>query len=428
MFISDTDTTRQRLPAPPAWASDTEPRHDHDVDRQATLRARLSSIYQSLCRPEMVNSVAAIDGARERVAQLQSTVQSIEKELQGIPTIKVALLGPSRHGKSTLLNALAACSILPTSDIKPCTASIVSLKRGDEWGFDIRFVSKRRLDDERRRAVEDAKEYLDRVSKGMTGDEEPDDPTYLHTTLQRFIQLFEIDKGLSPNDLVQIIESAVIPEHISRLLGRNARPRSANVDQMRHVVEKYLSTKDTLWTIVDTCEISGPFENWHPNLQLIDVPGTNDTDPQRTRITNSLRTTAKAVAICTSDSNLGPDIQSWLRNSSVLGDFLEATEQSRQHLFILRTKFDSFHPEMTTRKSMKMTSKPKSSSTAWPSTVINSNKPNRIARCSVTSRLPCFLLAIPRRNARNVMRWWNASTAFTFSSSRRWHMKPLRAD
>ena len=78
----------------------------------------------------------------------------------------------------------------------------------------------------------------------------------------------------------------------------------------------------------------------------MDVPGTNDTDPQRTAITNSLRRTAKAVAICTSDSNLGTDIQSWLRNSSVLGDFLEATEQSRQHLFILRTKFDSYHPEI----------------------------------------------------------------------------------
>ena len=346
MSYDNSQTNRQQLPAPPAWTSQDRPKTDEHVDRRATLRARMGSIYQALCMPDFINSIAAIGGAHEKVEQLKATVQSIEEELDGIPTIKVALLGPSRHGKSTLLNALAACSILPMSDIKPCTASIVSLKRADEWGFEIHFISQKRLERERRRAVADAKEYLSRIAKKMMGDEEPDDPRYLHSTLQRFIQLFEIDPDLSPNELINAIDSADIPQNIQRLLGQVARPRSSNVEQMKGIVEKYLSTKDIYWTIVDTCEISGPFENWHPNLQLVDVPGTNDTDPQRTAITNSLRRTAKAVAICTSDSNLGNDIQSWLRNSSVLGDFLEATEQSRQHLFILRTKFDSYHPEV----------------------------------------------------------------------------------
>ena len=146
--------------------------------------------------PDFMNSIAAIDGCHEKVEQLKTTVQTIEEELDGIPTIKVALLGPSRHGKSTLLNALAACSILPMSDIKPCTASIVSLKRADEWGFEIHFISEKRLERERQRAVADAKDYLSRVANKMMGEEEPDDPRYLHSTLQRFIQLFEIDPDL----------------------------------------------------------------------------------------------------------------------------------------------------------------------------------------------------------------------------------------
>ncbi|MDM4015937.1 hypothetical protein [Roseiconus lacunae] len=80
---------------------------------------------------------------------------------------------------------------------------------------------------------------------------------------------------------------------------------------------------------------------------MVDLPGTNDTDAQRTLVTNSVRDSATAVAVVTSDSNLGPDIESWLRHSSVLANFLEATNQRRQRLFIIRTKLDSYHPEIS---------------------------------------------------------------------------------
>ena len=334
-----------RVPALPACNSkinDTQ----HYIDREATLRAKLESLKQSLDSKPFRNAIQEIPNAAKRVAELKAVVDQIGIELAGVPTIKVALLGPSRHGKSTLLNAIAGCSILPMSDIKPCTASIVSLKRANDWGFEIRFISARQLQEERVHAVDEARNYLKRIADHSTVDEEPDDPRYLFSTLQRFIQLFQIDQNLKPELLVKAVADAEVPPGIQRLLGMIARPTSDSVEQMERVVEKYLSTKDIYWTIVNTCEISGPFKDWHPNLELIDVPGTNDTDPRRTAITDSLRQTAKAVAICTSDSNLGIDIESWLRNSSVLGDFLEATERSRQHLFILRTKFDAYHPEI----------------------------------------------------------------------------------
>ncbi|WP_145277219.1 dynamin family protein [Planctomycetes bacterium SV_7m_r] len=330
------------LPPVPSWQG-TSSSH---IDRRATLQKRIGSIYQSLCAPEFVSSASKIDGAFEAIEQLKASIQNIGSELEKVPAISVAMLGPSRHGKSTLLNALAGCTMLPTSDVKPCTASIVSLKREDDWGFRIEFIKKERLERERARAVQDAVDYLKRSAKKMMGDEQPDDPHYLHSTLERFIQLFGIDSNLPPDQLIQEVHTAEIPDAVQRLLGQKATPKSNDLQQMERIVEKYLSTKDIYWTIVSECEISGPFENWHPNLRLVDVPGTNDTDPQRTAITNQLRETAKAVAICTSDSNLGNDIQSWLRNSSVLGNFLEATEQSRQHLFIIKTKLDSVHLEI----------------------------------------------------------------------------------
>lgn len=333
-----------KLPAPPVWNADYL--SQNHIDHAGTIRARIAAIYQSLCSPSFVNCVSSVSGGNERVSHLKSQLEKLDQDLTQVPTIGVALLGPSRHGKSTLLNALAQCDILPMSDIKPCTASIVSLRRAEEWGFELRFIDQRRLLKERKQAVADAHHYLDRVSKKIEASEVVDDPQYIYTILQRFIQLFKIDTNLPPAVILHSIEQAEIPSQIQRLLGQLAKPRSANVTEMKDTVEKFLSTKDIYWTIVDSCEISGPFEDWHPNLKLVDVPGTNDTDPHRTDITNRLRKTARAVAICTSDSNLGPDIQSWLRNSSVLTDYLESSEQSKQHLFILRTKFDSYHAQI----------------------------------------------------------------------------------
>jgi hypothetical protein len=210
----------------------------------------------------------------------------------------------------------------------------------------LTFVTPRHLEKEKAQALKDADEYLARLREQDMEGEQPDDPRYLKSILQRFMTLYGIDPNESPERIVELVRHAALPEAVEKLLGHVATPKSPDFANMQTLVEKYLSTKDLYWTIVDKCELSGPFSNWHAQLQLVDLPGTNDTDPHRTSITNRLREGARAVAICTSDSNLGPDIESWLQNSSVLSEFLEATENRCQRLFILRTKFDSFHPEL----------------------------------------------------------------------------------
>ena len=307
--------------------------------KAATFRASLSERHVKLAEQD-------IPGCSEEVAEFQDFLTEIDSQLDEVPSIDVAFLGPSRHGKSTLLNALAASSILPMSDIKPCTASIVSMVWAEEWSLKINFVHRKVLREEKKQALEDAEEYLERLRKQDLVGDEPDDPRYLNTLLQRFITLYQVDEDQPPQQLVNAIRDAEAPPEIARLLGQVARPVSKDIVELTRLVEKYLSTKSTHWTIVDKCEVRGPFSDWHEQLHLVDLPGTNDTNPHRTKITASLREKAKAVAICTSDSNLGIDIEEWLRHSSVLRDFVEATEQSRQRIFILRTKFDSYHPEI----------------------------------------------------------------------------------
>ena len=189
-------------------------------------------------------------------------------------------------------------------------------------------------------AVADARDFL------AGSNEQPDNPRYLQETLERFIELFSIDKHLPPNELVEQVATFKIAKDIHQFLGQMLTHKTSNIEKIKDRVAEFLSTDGHLWTIVDRCTIKGPFKNWHPQLGIIDLPGTNDLNAHRAQITNSVRNQASAVALVTSESNLGVDIESWLRDSQVLSNFLEAQESRRQHLFIIRTQLDGHVPKI----------------------------------------------------------------------------------
>ena len=312
------------------------------------IRERIQKMRLALMTPQAARAAEVFPECRQAVDRMSRRLTEFESKLESIPPIDVAVLGPSRHGKSTLLNAVTGIDLLPTSDVKPCTASILKMQWASEWSLSVRFVTKEQVLNDWREAVHVATEAL---SQQRAGEDEVsnDDPRFVKTVLQRFIQLFQIDPDLPPDALLSAVRTAEIPPKLAKLLGQNTRPKVNDRESMKATVEQYLSTTDVNWTIVEECQISGPFEDWHPSLSLVDLPGTNDTDPQRTAVTNSVKESATAVAIVTSDSNLGPDIESWLRHSSVLANFLEATSKRRQRLFIIRTKLDSYHPNIDER-------------------------------------------------------------------------------
>ncbi|MEZ6063455.1 MAG: dynamin family protein [Planctomycetaceae bacterium] len=316
-----------------------------DEDRERRIRARIAEIRLALNASQAREAAAEFAECDEALQRMRQKLDTIEEKLEVVPPIDVAVLGPSRHGKSTLLNSLISAELLPTSDTRPCTASIVKLTWAPEWAVHVTFVGKDQLMADWKSAVREATDALGHEEDGDAGTAD-EGAGYVRSVLQRFIQLFGISPDLPPRELIGAVRSGTIPSERTRLLGRREKAKANDVDGMKRVIEKYLSTSDVNWTIVEECVIAGPFENWHPSLSLIDLPGTNDTDPQRTAITNSMRENATAVAIVTSDSNIGPDIESWLRSSSVLANFLEATRQRRQRLFIIRTKLDSYHPKV----------------------------------------------------------------------------------
>jgi hypothetical protein len=316
-----------------------------EIDRVAQIRNRIATIRRALTCESATEASSNYAECAEAIQRIEGKLSEFENRLDDIPPIDVVVLGPSRHGKSTLLNSLVQTELLPTSDVKPCTASILTLNYAEEWTVHLKFVNREHLLSDWREAVRDAQEALS-LQSGGEDEVTTDEPRFIKSVLQRFIQLFRIDPDLPPDQLLTAVKDAGIPAEHAKWLGRTTKVRAENIEGMRAAVARYLSTKDVFWTIVERCDIYGPFPAWHPSLKLVDLPGTNDTDPQRTLITNSLRESATAVAIVTSDSNIGPDVESWLRNSSVLANFLEATDKRRQRLFIIRTKLDSYHPNI----------------------------------------------------------------------------------
>lgn len=310
------------------------------------IRKKIDLLRASLMQDQVVRAAAEFPECEAAIKRLRITLGGIEEKLSKLPTIDVAVLGPSRHGKSTLLNSLVANDLLPTSDVKPCTASVLKMAWSPQWSVRVKFVSYDQLNNDWRQALQDANDELNHQREGDQS-QVNEDTRFVRNVLQRFIQLFRVNPDLPPVELVEEIRRATIPHAIKKLLGQDAVVRATDVEGMRAALAKYLSTSDVYWTIVEDCEINGPFENWHHSLSLVDLPGTNDSDPQRTLVTNSVRESATAVAIVTSDSNIGPDIEEWLRNSSVLANFLESTNKRKQRLFIIRTKLDSYHPEIS---------------------------------------------------------------------------------
>ncbi|MDA7932948.1 dynamin family protein, partial [Mariniblastus sp.] len=316
-----------------------------DSFRCDQIREKISINRQLLQTSEVNAAVGEFPECADAQRQLADTLNAIERKLEDIPPIDIAVLGPSRHGKSTLLNSLAAQDLLPTSDVKPCTASILKMTWSEDWSVRIKFVELEQLKRDWGEAVKDAR--IEMEERQNAGSENNADPSFIRNTLRRFLTLFKIDDQLPPQEMIEAVRNGKLTGRIVKSIkdGELVLP-AADIETMKALIQKYLSTDDVYWTIVAQCEILGPFDNWHPSLTLVDLPGTNDTDPQRTAVTNSVREKCTAVAIVTSDSNLGPDIEAWLRHSSVLSNFLEATKKRRQRLFIVRTKVDSYHPEI----------------------------------------------------------------------------------
>lgn len=305
------------------------------------ISARIDQVRDFVQSEEVKKALSIDSSAEERVKNVLSVCEKIKDSVRQKPLVDVALVGASRAGKSTLINSLAGEEILETSAVRPCSAAIVRLLYAEKWSVEISFVKKDDLLNDWRSAVRDAASCLDGKD-----DLSAEEAKYFKDTLERFIELFGVDKDSSSREKLDQIRDAKLPSDLAGLLGKTPPVEGAPVEKLKKLVSNYLSTEKNYWTIVDRCVIRGPFKNWHPNLCVVDLPGTNDTNAHRSLITERVRSETSAVGLVTQQGNLGEDIESWLRNSRVMANFIESIDDGRHHLFVIRTQLDNFVPQI----------------------------------------------------------------------------------
>ena len=111
----------------------------------------------------------------------------------------------------------------------------------------LKFVSKEELKLEWWHAVQDAEDYSP-------------DPSLFDEYSQRYVEFFNLD---SEEDEVTSNKA------MAKYLSTDQQMTAKNFEEIRAMVDDYLSTKNVYWTIVESCEIAGPFEGWHESLSLL---------------------------------------------------------------------------------------------------------------------------------------------------------------
>ena len=95
--------------------------------------------------------------------------------------------------------------------------------------------------------------------------------------------------AFSPLNLVE-------PPEVAQALDKGmADFRSANLDEFRKLVAKFLDSKHRFWPIVKSVTIRGPFAPLRDGAKIIDLPGINDPNEAREAVTRTHLKTCRFV-------------------------------------------------------------------------------------------------------------------------------------
>jgi hypothetical protein len=105
-------------------------------------------------------------------------------------------------------------------------------------------------------------------------------------------------------------------------------------------VADHLAAQGKKAFVVEECVLEGRFPEWAPQMELIDMPGTNDIDPFRTEVTEQAQSKVAGLMLITKGTQLGNDIMEWFKQTSILSEIAESTERNQQRVMVVRTVID----------------------------------------------------------------------------------------
>eukprot|EP01012_Entosiphon_sulcatum_P030950 TRINITY_DN3854_c0_g1_i1.p1 TRINITY_DN3854_c0_g1~~TRINITY_DN3854_c0_g1_i1.p1 ORF type:complete len:1031 (+),score=174.63 TRINITY_DN3854_c0_g1_i1:534-3626(+) len=253
----------------------------------AELHKKVQATFSEVQRALQVHrsQVSAVD---------MQTFSGLQAALGQERSYRIAITGRMGQGKSTLVNQLLGSDFLPYAaegkSVTLCPTE-VSYANTDAYEINLTYFTLEDWHSELR--------ALWSILHPMDLDHPPekDAITNAAAKLRQIYQIADYDKLTSMS-----LHEFVLPAEASAILGTSRVERCTTAQQVYRTLLQHLGRpkkKDTpdLSSFVKAVRVSGPFGLLPPNVVLVDMPGLNDLDLVRSRITREMRASCDAYWI-----------------------------------------------------------------------------------------------------------------------------------
>jgi len=267
-------------------------------------------------------------------------LRRIQQEASQPPVFSVRFLGDTQNGKSTLINVLLGRKVLPEGHVGACSATIVRCryKQKPQITIELRYCSSEDFTKDLENKLSDAEGCLE-ANKG----DEAQNRKSICDILGRFLGLF----GIEPSEihdlreLIGLVRSSAADFPSRQLLGTTETLNADATNEKR--IHESLSARGRSAFLVDECLIEGSFEEWHPAMELVDMPGTNAFNPYDDQVNSRLKQKGSGLAIVTKENQLHDSVMEWFREDPILREVAGASERNQVRVFVLKTFIDQLN-------------------------------------------------------------------------------------
>ncbi|KII93601.1 hypothetical protein PLICRDRAFT_694750 [Plicaturopsis crispa FD-325 SS-3] len=222
---------------------------------------------------------------------------------------KVAVVGRTGAGKSTVMNAILKSPLLPSSaEVLACTSTITEIcyLDSDEFQVTISFVSKEDWRDELELLRDDLLEQHD----PETGSPDRGDSSAAKS------KVFEVYPQLRSKRVTDwSIDDLMFQEDVASRLGQEDIIAATDVPELQEKMNMFLtgeadmSEKPSLWPLVKIARIEGRFDVLATGTTLVDLPGHGDANRARDIAAETYLRTADHILLVADAKRARADIE-----------------------------------------------------------------------------------------------------------------------
>lgn len=261
---------------------------------------------------------------------------ALDTQLGSRSLLKIALLGPTGCGKSSLINSILGMELLPTSAGMPCTAFPISVCSSSESrGF--RLVLNLQSEEEWNGELRILQDSLSRNSH--LPDETQDAQALMKAAIDRVKAVYDLSPSIAPADIK--FDSLVLPEAIRTQLTKGQQTAFFDTeDQVLAALETWTTGADSMWPLVTDALVEGPFVTMPPGTELVDLPGLNDPNEARIEVTRQYLASSPCLwLVFDSVRGLTADLRNSLIEFGLLDDIMLSGQVNA--LALIATKIDT---------------------------------------------------------------------------------------